>query len=90
MQGVPLVLMKKQEVVQDSKDKEETAIIPKYKISDEYYQTILPFEPSKARGLVVSNLNTRYDIEEFENGLMRIAQTQFSTQKIIYFKKVKC
>lgn len=66
-----------QEVVQDSKDKEETAIIPKYKISDEYYQTILPFEPSKARGLVVSNLNTRFDIEEFENGLMRLAQTQF-------------
>ena len=66
-----------QEVVQDSKDKEEKTIIPKYKISDDYYQTILPFEPSKARGLVVSNLNTRYDIEEFENGLMRLAQTQF-------------
>ncbi len=73
-----------QEVVQDSKDKEETAIIPKYKISDEYYQTILPFEPSKARGLVVSNLNTRYDIEEFENGLMRIAQTQFDPNDYLF------
>ncbi|WP_285768666.1 CamS family sex pheromone protein [Peribacillus sp. SI8-4] len=74
----------KQEVVQDSKDKKETAIIPKYKISEEYYQTILPFEPSKARGLVVSNLNTRYDIEEFENGLMRLAQTQFDPEKYLF------
>ena len=73
-----------QEVVQDSKDKKETAIIPKYKISDEYYQTILPFQPSKARGLVVSNLNTRYDMEEFENGLMRIAQTQFDPNDYLF------
>ena len=75
---------KEQEVVQDSKDKKETAIIPKYKISDEYYQTILPFQPSKARGLVVSNLNTRYDMEEFENGLMRIAQTQFDPNDYLF------
>lgn len=73
-----------QEVVQDSKDEKETAIIPKYKISDEYYQTILPFQPSKARGLVVSNLNTRYDMEEFENGLMRIAQTQFDPNDYLF------
>ena len=74
----------KQEVVQDSKDKKETAIIPKYKISDKYYQTILPFQPSKARGLVVSNLNTRYDMEEFESGLMRIAQTQFDPNDYLF------
>lgn len=75
---------KEQEVVQGSKDKKETAIIPKYKISDEYYQTILPFQPSKARGLVVSNLNTRYDMEEFESGLMRIAQSQFEPNKYLF------
>lgn len=75
---------KEQEVVQGSKDKKETAIIPKYKISDEYYQTILPFQPSKARGLVVSNLNTRYDMEEFESGLMRIAQSQFDPNKYLF------
>ncbi|MFF2289137.1 CamS family sex pheromone protein [Peribacillus butanolivorans] len=74
----------KQEVVQDSKNDKDTAIIPKYKISEEYYQTILPFEPSKARGLVVSNLNTRYDIEEFENGLMRLAQTQFDPEDYLF------
>lgn len=74
----------KQEVVQDSKNKKETAVIPKYKISDEYYQTTLPFQPSKARGLVVSNLNTRYDMKEFENGLMRIAQTQFNPNDYLF------
>lgn len=73
-----------QEVVKGSKDKEETAIIPKYKISDDYYQTILPFKPSAARGLVVSNLNTRYDMEEFEKGLTRFAQTQFDPNDYLF------
>ena len=64
----------------------EKAIIPKYKISDEYYRTILPFEPSEARGLVVNNLNTRYDINEFETGLMRIAQNRFEPINICFKK----
>ena len=34
--------------------------------------------------LVVSNLNTRYDMEEFENGLMRIAQTQFDPNDYLF------
>lgn len=74
---------KEQEVVQD-KDETEKAIIPKYQISDDYYKMLLPFEPSKARGMVVSNLNTRYDIEEFETGLMRIAQNDFDTDKYVF------
>ncbi|MEH6940587.1 CamS family sex pheromone protein [Bacillus sp. JJ722] len=69
---------------QKTKDNETKAIIPKYKISDEYYQTILPFEPSKARGQVVSNLNTRYDMNEMEMGLMRIAQESFSPDKYFF------
>ncbi|WP_409304037.1 CamS family sex pheromone protein [Peribacillus sp. SCS-155] len=75
---------KQQEVVQDTEESKQKAIIPKYKISDQYYRTILPFEPAKARGLVVANLNTRYDIEEFETGLMRIAQNQFDTDKYLF------
>lgn len=69
---------------QKTKDNETKAIIPKYKISDKYYQTILPFEPSKARGQVVSNLNTRYDMNEMEMGLMRIAQESFSPDKYFF------
>lgn len=63
-------LQKQEEVVQENDDTKEKAIIPKYQISDQYYRTILPFEPSQARGLIVNNLNTRYDISEFETGLM--------------------
>lgn len=59
-------------------------IIPKYSISDDYYKTILPFKPGAARGLVLQGLNTRMDIDEFEMGLMRIAQNTFSTKDYYY------
>lgn len=73
---------KQEEVVQEKKDSGEQAIIPNYKISDKYYQTILPFKPGETRGLVVSNLDsTRYDINEFETGLMRVAQNSFDPDK---------
>ena len=75
---------KQEEVVQNQKNSEEKAIIPKYKISDEYYRTILPFKASESRGLVVNNLNTRYDITEFETGLMRVAQTTFEHDKYLF------
>ncbi|WP_449622525.1 CamS family sex pheromone protein [Robertmurraya sp. Marseille-Q9965] len=75
---------KDQEIVQETEDTKEKAIIPKFKISDQYYQTILPFEPSEARGLVVNRLNTRYDIDEFETGLMRIAQNTFDPDKYLF------
>ncbi|ONK24605.1 CamS family sex pheromone protein [Siminovitchia sp. FSL H7-0308] len=64
-------------------DQKEASIIPNYQMSDSY-RTTLPFEPSKARGLVVSNLNSRYDINEFENGLMRIAKEEFSPDKYVF------
>jgi protein involved in sex pheromone biosynthesis len=75
---------KQEEVVQKTEKSKEKAIIPKYKISDQYYRTILPFEPSESRGLVVSNLNTRYDVNEMEMGLMRIAQQNFDAEKYLF------
>lgn len=77
---------KQEEVVQDAETEKsgENTIIPKYNISDKFYRAILPFEPAKARGLVVSNLNTRYDIEEFETGLMRVAQHQFNPDQYLF------
>ncbi|WP_223596079.1 CamS family sex pheromone protein [Neobacillus bataviensis] len=77
---------KQNEVVQSKEKVKGKAIIPKYNISDNYYRTILPFEPGEARGLVVNNINTRYDLNEFETGLMRIAQNSFSTDKY-YFRE---
>jgi protein involved in sex pheromone biosynthesis len=70
--------------VQTKEETEEKAIIPKYNISDNYYRTILPFEPGEARGLIVGNINTRYDINEFETGLMRIAQNSFDPETYLF------
>ncbi|PMC36796.1 hypothetical protein CJ195_15335 [Bacillus sp. UMB0899] len=73
------------EIVQETEDEsKETAIIPKYNISDSYYKMVLPFKQGEARGLVSEQLNTRLDIDEFETGLMRIAQDTFSTDKYLY------
>ncbi|MBD1382378.1 CamS family sex pheromone protein [Metabacillus arenae] len=71
-----------EELVQETdSDTKKKAIIPKYNISDQYYKMVLPFEAGQARGLVADNLNTRLDIDEFETGLMRIAQDTFSTEE---------
>ena len=77
---------KQEEIVQDQKNskEEETAIIPKYKISDEYYRTILPFKESETRGLVVNNLNTKYNLSEFETGLMRVARNHFDPDTYLF------
>lgn len=75
---------KEQEIVSETDNSTEKAIVPNYQISKDYYKTMLPFKESEARGLVVSNLNTRYDIEEFETGLMRIAQKNFSPDKYFF------
>ncbi|WP_243290968.1 CamS family sex pheromone protein [Bacillus sp. FJAT-47783] len=76
-----------EEIVQESDDSEkETAIIPKYSISEDNHKMLVPFETSEARGLVASNLNTRLDIDEFETGLMRMALDTFPTDEY-YFKE---
>lgn len=75
---------KQEEVVQENENSGEKAIIPKFRISDQYYQTMLPFEASEARGLVVNNINTKYDLTEFETGLMRTAQNTFDTDKFFF------
>ncbi|TFE01315.1 CamS family sex pheromone protein [Jeotgalibacillus sp. R-1-5s-1] len=71
------------EVIQENapeESEEQTVIIPNFQISDEYYRTLLPYEPSPSRGMVVNNLQTNYDIAEFESGLMRVAQQNFDPE----------
>lgn len=75
---------KDEELVQDTENPQETAIVPKYKISDQYYRTVLPFNASEARGLVVNEINNRLDIDEFETGLMRISQNTFPSDDFLY------
>ncbi|MBA4538249.1 CamS family sex pheromone protein [Bacillus aquiflavi] len=75
---------KQEEVIQEKDDTKEKAIVPRFKLGEKYYRTILPFKPSEARGLVINNLNTRYDIQEFEIGLMRVAQNTFDPEKYLF------
>ncbi len=74
---------KQNEVVQEKDNKEKKSFIPNYEMADTY-RSIIPFEPSKARGMVVSNLGSRVDMKEFEEGLLRLAQTQFSPDKYVF------
>ena len=76
---------KQDQVVQENQDsKSKKAIIPSFQISKNYYKTILPYETNNIRGLVVNDLGSRYDINEIESGLLRVAQTQFSTDKYFF------
>jgi protein involved in sex pheromone biosynthesis len=84
LSGCAPSFQKQNEVVQSKEKAKGKAIIPKYNISDKYYRTILPFKPGEARGMIVANINTRYDINEFETGLMRIAQNTFSTDDYLF------
>lgn len=64
----------------------ETAIIPSMQLDDQFYRTLLPYKQSTTRGKVVSRLNSRYDIEEAEKGLLRLSQNQFSPEEY-YFQE---
>ncbi|THE10485.1 CamS family sex pheromone protein [Bacillus timonensis] len=72
------------EVVQDSDKKAEKAIIPRYNISDSYYKAVIPYKTGKARGIVSAYINNRLDIDEFETGLMRIAQDSYPSDKYFF------
>jgi len=75
---------KEEEITQKTAKSSEKAIVPKYNISDSYYKMVLPFKAGKARGLTTEQLNTRLDIDEFETGLMRLAQDSFSTDDYLF------
>lgn len=81
-------LSKDSTVVQtnQSKNKEETTIIPSMQIDDQYYRTLLPYKESVSRGLIVSNINTKYDVKEAESGLLRLSQQAFDPSKY-YFQE---
>lgn len=78
---IPSLNNSDEEVIQDVGEavEEETVIIPELQLKDDYYRTLLPFKPSASRGMIVNSLNTRYDIREAEEGLLRLSTQQFST-----------
>lgn len=78
-------LKKDTEVINESKkSEEETTIIPNMQISEQYYRTLLPYKQSASRGLIVSNIYSKYDIKESENGLLRLSQRMFSPDDYLF------
>ena len=76
-----------EELIQDSGESvEETVIIPDVKIKEEYYQTLLPFKKSASRGLITVTTRTKYDIQEVEEGLLRLS-TRHYDPKNHYFQE---
>lgn len=67
-------------LVQESEETAvETTIIPSSQLDENYYKTLVPYKESASRGLVVSNIYTKYDMKEVEGGLMRLSRNQFDT-----------
>lgn len=75
-----------EEIVQnpDEITEQELSIVPNYQLSEENYKMLLPFRPSKARGVVVNQLRNRLDIEEMEDGLRRHSTEFFDPSKYYY------
>ncbi|MDY0406634.1 CamS family sex pheromone protein [Virgibacillus sp. 179-BFC.A HS] len=78
--------MKEDQVVKNEKAKKETSIVPSYKLSNENYRMILPYKPSKARGVIVDQLANRMDIDEVEEGLRRHSKEYFDPESY-YFQE---
>src|SRR5690625_3693016 len=75
----------KEEVVKEEDEAKQTpSIVPSYQLSKENYKTILPFRPSKARGVIVNQLANRLDIEEVEEGLRRHSKEVYDPKDYYY------
>ena len=64
--------------------KDEKVVVQNYQMDETSYRLVLPFKASEARGMTVSNLNNRLDINKFEMGVMNLSKTQFSPDKYYY------
>lgn len=74
-----------EEIVQNEDEQEqEMSIVPSYKLSEENYRMILPFRPSKARGVISNQIANRLDINEMEEGLRRHSKEVFDPEKYYY------
>ncbi|GEN83716.1 putative lipoprotein YerH [Sporosarcina luteola] len=75
---LPSIGPDKEEVTQETEEMaEETVMIPDVQLKDEFYRPLLPFKKSASRGLVVKNIYTKYDVQEAEEGLMRLSAQHF-------------
>ncbi|RDW20226.1 hypothetical protein CWR48_05860 [Oceanobacillus arenosus] len=75
-----------EEVVNKDDQKTKTSIVPSYRLADDNYRIIIPYEPSEARGVIVNQVANRLDIDEMEEGLRRHS-TEVFDPKELYFQE---
>lgn len=67
-----------EEVIEQTDEQDEKVVISRdIDTSERYFRSVLPFTMSASRGLILSGVDNRLDIDEFETGLMRLAQDEF-------------
>ncbi|SER64500.1 Protein involved in sex pheromone biosynthesis [Gracilibacillus ureilyticus] len=75
-------------VIDENQDEtqQETAIIPKYNLSEENYRVLIDSNLSKARGVITNQIANRVDIDELEEGLRRHS-TEVYDPESYYFQE---
>ncbi|WP_252504244.1 CamS family sex pheromone protein [Sporosarcina sp. Marseille-Q4943] len=82
---LPSIGPEKEEVIQENEELiEETVMIPDVQLNDDFYKVLTPLKKSATRGLVVSNIYTKYDIQEAEEGLIRLSAQHFDTKNYLF------
>ncbi|MFS0690398.1 CamS family sex pheromone protein [Sporosarcina sp. 179-K 8C2 HS] len=82
---LPSIGPEKEEVIQENEEQiEETVMIPDVQLNDDFYKVLTPLKKSATRGLVVSNIYTKYDIQEAEEGLIRLSAQHFDTKNYLF------
>lgn len=74
------------EVLQNDETETKTSIVPSHRLSEEEYRIVLPYETSKARGVIVNQVANRVDIYEMEEGLRRHSKEVFNPDEL-YFQE---
>jgi protein involved in sex pheromone biosynthesis len=72
-------------VKKDEEGKEKQInITPEVETTNEYYRSVVEFEPGAARGLILHGVDNRIDIDELETGLMRLSQDTFAVDQYVF------
>ncbi|HEX7066192.1 MAG TPA: CamS family sex pheromone protein [Bacillales bacterium] len=72
------------ETEEKGKQAKQVKITPRVETTEEYYRTVVDFEPGAARGHILYGVGNRLDIDELETGLMDISKSAFPPDQYIY------
>ena len=80
-------LGEEEEVLQNDEDSPvETAVVPGQSLEEDTYRMISPYRVSEARGVIVTQVANRVDIDEIEEGLRRHSTEVFDPDNF-YFQE---